>query len=270
NLKSYEKALDEDLVAISGRFGRFLHSELSIGVSAILAVEWPLSSSEEKSGILLELPEEGKDVLAGIRLRGTIDRVELIPIPDTEGKYVDEGGSNDLCPLDLDKGENWTPRRLVIIRDLKSLEGPSKGDAGKRHQRELLEGIQLALYARAWEVEHPGDRVVGVGIAEIGEESGLYIEADPDYHSYLASLGIGEIACNTETLFRRPNESAESPHSNSFRAWVRHRLTAALRIGQISEEGCVIPTPSGITCTYCSVKQVCGLAPTVGGDRKWN
>ena len=270
NLKSYEKALDEDLVAISGRFGRFLHSELSIGASAILAVEWPLSSSEAKSGILLELPEEGKDVLAGIRLRGTIDRVELIPIPATEGKYVDEGGSNDLCPLDLDKGENWTPRRLVIIRDLKSLEGPSKGNAGKRHQRELLEGIQLALYARAWEVEHPGDRVVGVGIAEIGEESGLYIEADPDYHSYLVSLGIGEIACNTETLFRRPNESAESPHSNSFRAWMRHRLTAALRIGHISEEGCVIPTPSGITCTYCSVKQVCGLAPTVGGDRKWN
>ncbi|HJM86757.1 MAG TPA: PD-(D/E)XK nuclease family protein, partial [Candidatus Thalassarchaeaceae archaeon] len=214
--------------------------------------------------------EKGEKVLSGICLRGTIDRVELIPHPNNDGTFVDDGGSKEICPLDIDKGEKWAPQRLVVIRDLKSLEGPKKGDAGKRHQRELLEGIQLALYARAWEVEHPGDRVVGVGISEIGEDSCLYIEADPDYHGYLASLDIGEIACNTESLFRRPDESSESPQSNSFRAWMRHRLTSALRIGHISEEGSVIPTPSEINCTYCSVKQVCGLAPIVGGDNKWS
>ena len=270
DLKSYEDALDDDLPILSGRFSRFLQSELTLSASAILAIEWPLTNNKGKPGILLELPEKGENVLSGICLRGTIDRVELIPHPNNDGTFVDDGGSKEICPLDIDKGEKWAPQRLVVIRDLKSLEGPKKGDAGKRHQRELLEGIQLALYARAWEVEHPGDRVVGVGISEIGEDSCLYIEADPDYHGYLASLDIGEIACNTESLFRRPDESSESPQSNSFRAWMRHRLTSALRIGHISEEGSVIPTPSEINCTYCSVKQVCGLAPIVGGDNKWS
>jgi hypothetical protein len=50
---------------------------------------------------------------------------------------------------------------------------------------------------------------------------------------------------------------------------MRHRLTAALQIGEMSDNGNVIPTPSGISCTYCSVKQACNLAPTVGGDKKW-
>ena len=270
NIESYENALDDELPLLSGRFGRFLQTELSIVKSAVLALEWPLTGGEKNNpGILLELPEKGEKVPSGIRLRGTIDRVEIIPLPSSESIFFNEGGSSEICPLDIDKGDLWNPKRLVVIRDLKSLEGPRKGSAGKRHQRELFEGVQLALYARAWEVNHPGDRVVGVGITEVGEESGLYIEADPDYQSYLASLGIGNIACNTDTLFRRPGESS-SPSSNSFRAWMRHRLTAALRIGEMSDNGFVTPTPSENNCTYCSVKHVCGLAPTVGGDRKWN
>ncbi len=270
NLESYEKALDDDIPLLSGRFGRLLETELSVGACAILALEWPLTGGKKEApGILLELPEKGEKVPSGIRLRGTIDRVEIIPIPSLDDTFSNESGSSDICPLDIDEGDSWNPKRLVVIRDLKSLEGPSKGYAGKRHQRELFEGVQLALYARAWEVSHPGDRVVGVGITEVGEESGLYIEADPNYHSHLASLEIGNIACNTGELFRRPGESS-TPSSNSFRAWIRHRLTAALRIGQMSENGNVIPTPSENNCTYCSVKHVCGLAPTVGGDKKWN
>ena len=93
--------------------------------------------------------------------------------------------------------------------------------------------------------------------------------SDPEYQEYLKSLEIGIIDCNTNFSFRRPNESSKSPKSNSFRAWMRHRLTAALRINQMSESGNVIPTPSALNCSYCSVKQICGLAPTVGGDSKW-
>ncbi len=271
NLEAYEAALDEvGGASTSGRFGRLLESELAADASALLAIEWPLTSGDKKGGIMLELPESGESVPPGIRLRGTIDRVEIIPFPELGGNFVNESGEGSECPLDLDSGESWNAQRLVVIRDLKSLEGPGKGKSGDRHLRELLEGVQLALYARAWEVTHPGDRVIGVGISEVGEESGLYIEADPEFQTHLSSLGIGNVECTTQTLYRRPNENNEPPSSNPFRAWMRHRLTAALRIGQMSENGRVIPTPSDLTCTYCSVKQVCGLAPTVGGDRKWN
>jgi hypothetical protein len=271
NLEPYEAALDEggDATA-SGRFGRLLESELAANASALLAIEWPLTSGEKKEGIMLELPESGEGVPSGIRLRGTIDRVEIIPFPELDGRFVNESGEDSECPLDLNLGESWNAQRLVVIRDLKSLEGPGKGKSGDRHLRELLEGVQLALYARAWEVTHPGDRVIGVGISEVGEESGFYIEADPEFKTHISSLGIGTVECSTQTLYRRPNEISEPPTSNPFRAWIRHRLTAALRIGEMSENGRVIPTPSDLTCTYCSVKEVCGLAPTVGGDRKWN
>jgi hypothetical protein len=271
NLEPYKAALDEGGDATtSGRFGRLLESELAANASALLAIEWPLTSGDKKGGIMLELPESGEAVPSGIRLRGTIDRVEIIPFPELGGGFVNESGEDSECPLDLNLDESWNAQRLVVIRDLKSLEGPGKGKSGDRHLRELLEGVQLALYARAWEVTHPGDRVIGVGISEVGEESGLYIEADPEFQTHLSSLGIGNVECSTQTLYRRPNEISEPPTSNPFRAWMRHRLTAALRIGEMSENGRVIPTPSGLTCTYCSVKEACGLAPTVGGDRKWN
>jgi hypothetical protein len=267
NCEIYEAALDEGgEITTAGRFGRLLESELKPNAGALLAVEWPLTSKESK-GVLVSLPETGEDVLKGIKLRGTIDRVELVPVLDS--CYVNKEGLDEECPLDLDLGEEWPAQRLVIIRDLKSLEGPVRKKAGERHKRELFAGVQLALYARAWEVTHKGDRVIGVGISEVGEESGHYIEADPEYFAHLTSLNIGKVECNTAPLFRRPGEDGESPQSNPFRAWMRHRLTAALQIGEMSDNGNVIPTPSGISCTYCSVKQACNLAPTVGGDKKW-
>ena len=269
NKEEYEKACeDEKAPHLAGRFGRMLDAELTLSSSAVLALEWSLPRSGKEPGVLLELPEES--TLEGLHLRGTIDRVELIPFDDDGTVFLDESGSEEVCPLDLDLGEDWKPRRLVVIRDLKSLEGPMRKDGGMRHRRELLEGVQLALYARAWEVTHPGDRVVGIGITEVGEESALYLEADTEYEAHLTALGIGDIACNSSFIHRRPGESHESPTSNTFRAWLRHRLTAALRINEMSSKGKVIPTPSGIACTYCSVKEVCGLAPIVGGDREWS
>lgn len=207
-------------------------------------------------------------ILPSISIRGTIDRVEIIPHPKS-GLMIDKDGLSEVCPLDIDE-EIWSPKRLVIIRDLKSLDGPDKKKRGERHKKELLSGIQLALYARAWEITHPGDRVIAVGISEIGEESGHYLEVDPAYLEHVKSLNIGDVFCNTSTLFRRKGEPIEKVKSNSFRAWLRHRITAALKIGKMSNEGCVIPTPSQMNCSYCRVKSVCGLAPIVGGDRKWN
>lgn len=214
--------------------------------------------------------KQAEKIPKSLRVRGTIDRVEVIPHPGESAKFVDEDGEDKVCPLDLDSGEEWRAKRLVIIRDLKSVEGPMRKDSGRKHQRELLEGVQLALYARIWELTHPGDRVVGVGISEIGEEPGFFVEADPDFTSHLKSLGINEVGCTTEELFRRPSETHETPTSNSFRAWMRHRITAAVRINQMSAAGQVVATPSQGSCSFCQVKDVCGLASTVGGDKKWN
>ena len=241
------------------------------------SMEKPPASSQSKSESTTEhdAPEsdatgEKSDPLPEFRVRGTIDRVEVIPHPERTDEYIREDGEKSVCPLDIDSGEEWKAKRLILIRDLKSVEGPKPRFSGKRHQREVLEGVQLALYARAWELTHPGDRVIGVGISEIGEEPGYYIEADPDFIGYLRELSIGDVGSTTDTLFRRPGEGHSKPTSNSFRAWMRHRLSAANRIHEMSASGKVVATPSKFACGYCQVKDVCGLASVVGGDKKWN
>ena len=58
-----------------------------------------------------------------------------------------------MAPLELYKREDWKPKRLVIIRDIKTTETT---DRKERHYKGLLEELQLALYARAWEIGNPG------------------------------------------------------------------------------------------------------------------
>ena len=36
------------------------------------------------------------------------------------------------------------------------------------------------------------------------------------------------------------------------------------------ESGLVHASPEETTCTWCSVKEACGLASIVGGDTSWN
>ena len=50
---------------------------------------------------------------------GVIDRVDLVPFDEQGENWHDEEGSNQVAPLRL-FGSGWKPRRMVIIRDLKS------------------------------------------------------------------------------------------------------------------------------------------------------
>ena len=263
-------------IAPVGRFGDLLRAELSLAEASVLSLEWSLPRSENIPGVKLELPDKGKDVPAPILVRGNIDRVELFPhgggsaITGEETVWVGEEGVEEVCPLDLDEKEEWNARRLVIIRDLKTLEGPNPGKGGLRHRRDLMEDVQLALYARAWEVCHPGDRVIGVGITEVGERSGHYLEVDPDFIDEVRLLGLGTVGSLVAQVYRQPSEKATSVTSNPFRSWIRHRITAALLASEQASAGLVHPTPRQSSCSYCDVKAICGLAASVGGERQWS
>ena len=134
-----------------------------------------------------------------------------------------------------------------------------------RHTAGLFKEIQLALYARAWEIAHPGDRVIGVGISEVGDDTEHYVEIDPEFTFLEPAFNLGKRTTFSENHFRLPNEGTD-PESNSFRAWMSSRITAAFRARDASESGWNHPTP-GPHCSYCSLASACSSA-SIGGDFK--
>ena len=123
--------------------------------------------------------------------------------------------------------------------------------------------MQLALYARAWEVLHPGDRVIGVGTSVIGNNVQHWVEYDSEFTQLLENNPVGNLTNFTHEHFRRPDESS-SPKSNPFRAWIRERLTTALRIITRAENGTIAPFP-GKHCQYCNIKEAC-MSADLGGS----
>ena len=145
-------------------------------------------------------------------------------------------------------------KRLIIIRDLKTSESKSSKE---RHNIGLLEELQLAIYARAWEIAHPGDLVVGVGISLFSHKTSHNLEIS-NVFPHINKLDIGIISRTTEDLYRFPNEN-NNPSSDQFRAWLTHRLSVSLGVANNAKLGKVHPTPSKKVCTYCSVKQICDV-----------
>ena len=186
-------------------------------------------------------------------MRGQIDRVDLLPF-DEKMTLVDESGSCEIAPLRLE-GSDWKPRRQIIIRDIKT----SEGEPHKRHRIGLLEELQLALYARAWEVAHPGDLVVAVGISVIGHDTDHFLEVSRNIADGSTNLAVGDTRKpQTPSRYRFPDEDQE-PTSDPFRAWLAQRLsTASAAAG--AEAGRVHPTPSKGACQFCSVQSVCNVA----------
>jgi hypothetical protein len=262
SLEEYNRWWEEGTppLAPRARLGALLRSEIALVDSVPLVFEYGLGSSggDPSAPIELEHPTGDGDA---IRLRGWIDRVDLVPFED--GTWIDETG--DATPAPLSAGEDWRPRRLVIVRDMKTVDGPKPGDSERRHLQALFEDSQLALYSRAWELSHPGDLVIAAGISQIGAQTIHRIEADPRYSEHLSNLSAGEVTTHTHAVYRDPDE----PHpasSNPFRAWIRWRLLCAFKTARMAREGAVHPTP-GRQCGYCNVKRICGLAH-LGGDRR--
>ncbi|RZD33765.1 MAG: hypothetical protein CXT72_07215 [Methanobacteriota archaeon] len=89
-----------------------------------LALEWELINHDER-GIEIELPAEitipNGEALPSLRLRGMIDRVDLLSFDENESIWFDAEGSETIAPLKI-IGTDWKPRRLIAIRDLKTSE----------------------------------------------------------------------------------------------------------------------------------------------------
>ena len=236
----------------SGRLGNMLSAEMGLYNSIPISIEWPLNG--------MDLPHpDGRT----IKLTGFIDRVDIFNDPTLEG------GSDSVAPLDWTQSSDWKPKRLVLIRDIKSVDGPSKSKIGVRHRKALFDELQLGLYARCWEISHPGDLVIGVGISEVGNSTNHSLEVSPAYSELLDENGVGDITTFTHDTHRFPSEDVEAD-SDPFRAWMMERLTTAFDVASAADSGRVHATPEEGVCTWCNVKEACGLSSIVGGDSSWN
>ena len=243
-------------VPLTGRIGRMIKAELLLENVAPIAIEWDLSL-HDKDGIEISLPSHitspDGESLDSIRLKGKIDRVDLVPFDIENNNWVNEEGSDEVAPLELYKS-SWKPRRLVIIRDIKTSE---KTDIKDRHYKGLLEELQLALYARSWEIANPGDLVIGAGISVLGHETSHLIEKS---NNLLVSnlTNFGTETDITKSLFRFLDEG-ESPKSDPFRAWMASRISVALNTSDRANKGFINPIPEENNCNYCSVSNICDV-----------
>ena len=116
--------------------------------------------------------------------------------------------------------------------------------------------MQLALYARAWELENPGDLVVGVGISILGQKTTHYVETSAS--DYTKSVdNIGEKTTITHDKYRFLNEDS-SPQSDPFRAWLASRISTALNISNNADNGYFHPIPQEL-CKFCKVRDICDV-----------
>ena len=276
----------------SGRLGAMLNAELAIGDAVPLVLEWALDNDARDGYVELHLPESPDNSL---QLRGFIDRVDFVDltgIDDVPDRFIlNTDTEASVAPLDFNAESDWRPHRLVIIRDMKGVDGPGGNQKGMRHRNALFKDLQLGLYARAWEITHPGDLVIAVGISEVGHSTIHSLETTPELIPLMSQiqLSIGDtVRSYTGDTHRLPGEErttevsldkdgeeqieVNEPDSDPFRAWMRERLTTAIAVARNAEDGRVHPTPvkDVAVCSYCSVQAVCGLAPTVGGDKKWS
>ncbi len=242
---------------LGGRIGAMIRSEMQLSDSMPIALEWEISNgSETGSEISLNQNETSPNQieLPSIMINGKIDRVDIIPFDKEGNEWINDDGSIEIAPLRLFEKNDWKPRRRVIIRDLKT----SEKKPSDRNKEGLLNELQLAIYSRAWEINHPGDLVVGAGISTIGHSTEHLVEPSANHRSELESLSVGTTTSLTTRLHRFPDEST-NPKSDPFRAWMAQRLSVALGVANGAVEGRVHPTPSKSACRYCPVSSICAV-----------
>jgi hypothetical protein len=239
-------------IELGGRIGRMLQSDFSLNDVAPIATEWELESNGMKR-VQLGLP----DSETTFNLRGRVDRVDQIFLQNHESSGVTE-----IIPLDFELKKPPKSNRLVIIRDLKSVDGTKDNGGDERHLKAIFNELQLALYARAWEIANPGDRVIGVGATQVGIDTHPYLEVDPEFIEECAELEIGSVQGHTHDHYRLPGDSKDET-SNPFRAWMRERITTAIRVIENATAGNIHPEPSD-SCKYCPITDSCPSAQRGG------
>ena len=238
-----------------GRIGTIVSSESKCADSYPISLEWS-TDNYNRNGIEISLPEEliGRNQSPPIFIRGFIDRVDVLPFDIHQEKWVNSDGSSTVAPLRC-QGTGWKPQRIIAIRDLKISETAS---GKRRHRKGLLDELQLALYARAWEIAHPGDLVVAAGISLFGHQSEHYLELSPFFSESQKEHEIGTLTSVTTELFRFMDEDSKT-QSDPFRAWMTHRIAVALKVAFHASNGRVNPTPSTEICSYCPVSNICNV-----------
>ena len=221
----------EDVIPLGGRLGRMIKSDFELSDCAPLASEWKVGKNG-KSSVTIELPAspEQKGETKDFRFTGFIDKVDEV-ISNYELQNEAE-----IVPLDLDLGQNVPVSKLVIIRDIKSVDGPRDDGKDSRHMKGLFDELQLALYARAWEICNPGHRVIGVGVTQVGMDTLPWVELDPDFTDLLNQSSVGVVTQHLVNQYRRPGE-LKPAHSNPFRAWMRERITTSIRVIENAKAG---------------------------------
>lgn len=200
-------------------------------------------------------------------MSGFADRIDEVQLTEKQrARLVNAGVLGEACydtayPLN---GVQRPVQRLVIVRDLKTVNGPKADRMGLRHARCMFEDLQLALYARAWEQTHPNDRVIGVGASEIGEQTVHYVELDEALDEIADELHVGQLTQHLRLHF--PTSDPDEPGQTSFRRWMEERLRTAQRAITAFGDGQVNPTP-GRHCNHCAVRDGCDVA-TLGGDAR--
>ena len=237
-------------IEIGGRIGRMIQSDFSLTDVAPIASEWELVSDEGRH-VRIGLPESEASFL----LRGRIDRVDQL-ITD------DESECDEVIPLDFEIKKPPKSSRLIILRDIKSLDGTKDNGENERHLKGLFHELQLALYARAWEIANPGDRVIGVGATQVGNQTQQYLEVDPEYFEACSQMQVGIVGNDTHGHYRLPGDFKDET-SNPFRAWMRERITTAIRVIENAQSGNIHPEPSNL-CKYCPIIDACPSAKRGG------
>ena len=249
-----------------GRLWRLVEADYALEHASPLACEWPVAA-ENATSIEIDACND-EQAPAPFRIRGNVDRVdEVLLSEEMRAKAsADNLLSSDphTTPLDLRNPSARPAQRWVIIRDLKTVNGPKPGEGGKRHLKALFNEVQLGLYARAWELAHPGDRVIGVGVMEVGENSTHYVELDPEIEPYLTGLSLGERTSISAGQFRFADDAAYQ--SNGFRAWMYQRLQTARRAVDTAASGHIHPVPSS-SCSFCKVRSICPSS-VLGGESR--
>ena len=245
---------DPKPIPSAGRIGSLIAAEKKLQRSGPLALEWQLNKLDRIIEVEIGQPfaEEGKKSSPFIST-GFVDRIDLVPFDENCQRWVDENGSSNIAPLRI-TGTGWKPRRLILIRDLKTSETNIKPI--KRHERAIFDELQLAIYSRAWEIAHPGDLVIGAGVSMLGFDSEHMIEISDWAPEWIKDASCGSVTKMTSNMFRFYDEGPDTD-SDPFRAWMTHRLTVAGRIVHNANSGVINPTPSSNTCDFCEGKNLC-------------
>ena len=222
------------LPKIGGVVRHLVESEFDLDLHRILSLEHQFDTSHPESPLVG--PERS--------VHGAIDRVDQLPL--SSGEWFTSDAPLSVIPLGPERAES-NPRRCIMIRDIKFIQrSDERKDPKKRWSKMIFEEVQLALYARAWEVTNPGDMVVGVGGVIIGAQVDHFnikrqSHKGPDEPDYGLSMMHG---------------ITSSGHSDPFDGWLQERLSVAKNVIDAANKGRVPPT-EGPHCSHCPVISAC-------------